>query len=161
MEASGRLHPDYTDHHVTDANHPLAISMESDGYDCPLCLEHLYKPASIACGHIFCGRCVTILQKTQNKCPFRCPGNDIKPSPLPQVGRMLEMNDHRIAKIIYREDEVMHLLAKIENLTKMLVDQDKQNKEMLEQMRKQQAPTCCIARLLYYMFPPPALIEPR
>ncbi len=135
----------------------LAESMESDGYDCPLCLEHLYKPSAINCGHIFCGRCISVLQRTNSLCPFRCPSTELRPSPLPQVSRMLEMNDHRIAKQLYKEEEVDHLREKVEKLTQMLIDQDKQHKEMIEQMKKNQKPTCCIARLLYDLFPPPQI----
>jgi len=143
-----------------DPNHPLAVSIESDGYDCPLCLEHLYKPHTVSCGHVFCGRCIAVLQKTNSSCPFRCPADELRPSPLPQVSRMLEVNDHRIARIVYSEDGVKHLLEKVEKLTEMLLEEDRKHREMIEFMKKNQAPTCCIARMLYYLFPPPALPPP-
>ena len=140
-----------------DHNHPLATSIESDGFDCPLCLEHLYKPSAASCGHVFCGRCIQVLNKTGSQCPFRCPNSTITPAPLPQIAKMLEMNDHRIAKIVHQEEEVQHLTDKVEKLSHMLLEQDKRHREMVEHMKNNQAPNCCIARLLYYMFPPPPL----
>lgn len=139
------------------SHNPLMESMQSDGYDCPLCLEHLYRPHTTSCGHIFCGRCITVLQKMNSKCPFRCPFDELRPAPLPQVSKMLEKNDNKIAKIIYREDQVIHLQDKVEKLTQMLLEQDRKNREMIEVMKHQQKPTCCIARLLYELFPPPPL----
>jgi len=140
-----------------DLNNPIAASMESDGYDCPLCLEHLYKPHTVSCGHVFCGRCVTVLLKTNSLCPFRCIITELRPSPLPQVSRMLEMNDHKVAKIIYREEEVQHLCKKVEKLTEMLLEEDRKHREMIEQLKQTREPTCCLARLLYRWFPPPPL----
>lgn len=47
-----------------------------DSFDCVLCMELLYKPYTLMCGHSFCSACIS--KETESKCPS-CRAVYIKP----------------------------------------------------------------------------------
>lgn len=47
-----------------------------DSFDCVLCMELLYKPYTLVCGHSFCSACIS--KETESKCPS-CRAVYIKP----------------------------------------------------------------------------------
>jgi len=47
-----------------------------DSFDCVLCMELLYKPYTLVCGHSFCSTCIS--KETESKCPS-CRAVYIKP----------------------------------------------------------------------------------
>jgi E3 ubiquitin-protein ligase BAH len=43
-------------------------------YLCPICLSISYKPVRLRCGHVFCIRCLVVMQRArQDHCPL-CRG---------------------------------------------------------------------------------------
>ena len=43
--------------------------MEILNFDCPVCLEVMKTPVSLACGHNFCCKCLHSVYIRKNKCP--------------------------------------------------------------------------------------------
>jgi E3 ubiquitin-protein ligase BAH len=42
-----------------------------DDYSCPTCMEIEWRPVKLACGHVFCIRCLIVMQtKKQENCPL-------------------------------------------------------------------------------------------
>jgi E3 ubiquitin-protein ligase BAH len=42
-----------------------------DDYSCPMCMEIKWRPVKLRCGHVFCIRCLIVMQNNrQHKCPF-------------------------------------------------------------------------------------------
>ena len=42
-----------------------------DDYSCPMCCEIEWRPVKLSCGHVFCIRCLIVMQNNkQHNCPF-------------------------------------------------------------------------------------------
>jgi E3 ubiquitin-protein ligase BAH len=42
-----------------------------DDYSCPMCMELKWRPVKLRCGHVFCIRCLIVMQTNkQHKCPL-------------------------------------------------------------------------------------------
>lgn len=48
----------------------LSLVPRLDDYLCPVCMSIAYMPVRLACGHLFCVRCVVKLQRTRVRCPL-------------------------------------------------------------------------------------------
>ena len=49
---------------------PEVISIERHEFDCPLCLQLLYEPLTLECGHSFCRDCVGQALQLKRHCPL-------------------------------------------------------------------------------------------
>lgn len=57
------------------SNEILAIVPQLDDYLCPVCFSISYKPVRLKCGHVFCIRCMVVMQRSrQPHCPL-CRGD--------------------------------------------------------------------------------------
>lgn len=45
------------------------IEIDTDNFNCPICLEIFDTPVSIACGHTFCKSCISISIRKKERCP--------------------------------------------------------------------------------------------
>ncbi|ETN37905.1 uncharacterized protein HMPREF1541_07528 [Cyphellophora europaea CBS 101466] len=55
----------------TIANELLSVIPQINDYLCPICFSITYKPVRLACNHIFCIRCLIIMQREeQGHCPL-------------------------------------------------------------------------------------------
>jgi hypothetical protein len=49
----------------------IGIVPQLDDYLCPVCMTIAWKPIRLACGHLFCIRCMIVLQNSRkSKCPM-------------------------------------------------------------------------------------------
>lgn len=49
----------------------VAIIPQLNDYLCPVCFNISFKPIRLICGHVFCIRCMIVLQKAeQDHCPL-------------------------------------------------------------------------------------------
>jgi hypothetical protein len=49
----------------------LANIPQIDDYSCPMCMEIKWRPVKLGCGHVFCIRCLIVMQNNkQHNCPF-------------------------------------------------------------------------------------------
>ncbi len=49
----------------------LQVIPQLNDYLCPVCFSISYKPVRLSCGHVFCIRCLIVLQRAeQDKCPL-------------------------------------------------------------------------------------------
>merc|ERR1719229_723252 len=46
------------------------VSIERHEFDCPLCLQILYEPLTLECGHSFCRDCVGQALQLKRHCPL-------------------------------------------------------------------------------------------
>ncbi|KAI4286154.1 MAG: hypothetical protein L6R38_000136 [Xanthoria sp. 2 TBL-2021] len=59
------------------SNEILAIVPQLNDYICPVCFSISYKPVRLGCGHVFCIRCMVVMQRSrQSNCPL-CRGDVI------------------------------------------------------------------------------------
>ncbi|KAL8849465.1 MAG: hypothetical protein Q9221_005547 [Calogaya cf. arnoldii] len=57
------------------SNEIVAIVPQLSDYTCPICYSISYKPIRLGCGHVFCIRCMVIMQRSeQSHCPL-CRGD--------------------------------------------------------------------------------------
>lgn len=57
------------------SNEILAIVPQLSDYTCPVCFSISYKPIRLRCGHVFCIRCMIVMQRSeQSHCPL-CRGD--------------------------------------------------------------------------------------
>ncbi|KAL9605934.1 MAG: hypothetical protein Q9179_000911 [Wetmoreana sp. 5 TL-2023] len=57
------------------SNEILAIVPQLNDYLCPVCFSISYKPVRLRCGHVFCIRCMVVMQRSrQAHCPL-CRGD--------------------------------------------------------------------------------------
>ena len=57
------------------SNEILAIVPQLNDYLCPVCFSISYKPVRLQCGHVFCIRCLVVMQRSQQThCPL-CRGD--------------------------------------------------------------------------------------
>ncbi|KAL8735665.1 MAG: hypothetical protein Q9166_000834 [cf. Caloplaca sp. 2 TL-2023] len=57
------------------SNEILAIVPQLNDYLCPVCFSISYKPVRLTCGHVFCIRCMVVMQRSrQTHCPL-CRGD--------------------------------------------------------------------------------------
>ncbi|KAL8810124.1 MAG: hypothetical protein Q9223_003789 [Gallowayella weberi] len=57
------------------SNEILAIVPQLNDYLCPVCFNVSYKPIRLMCGHVFCIRCMVVMQRSrQTHCPL-CRGD--------------------------------------------------------------------------------------
>ena len=55
----------------TISNELLQIIPQLNDYLCPVCFTITYKPVRLSCGHVYCIRCLIVMQKVQqNDCPL-------------------------------------------------------------------------------------------
>lgn len=53
----------------------LAIIPQLNDYLCPVCFNLAFKPIRLRCGHIFCIRCLVVMQRARDElCPL-CRGS--------------------------------------------------------------------------------------
>lgn len=49
----------------------LSSVPQLDDYSCPMCCEIEWRPVKLSCGHVFCIRCLIVMQNNkQHNCPF-------------------------------------------------------------------------------------------
>ena len=49
----------------------LAIIPQLDDYLCPVCFSISFKPVRLRCNHVFCIRCLVVMQRArENQCPL-------------------------------------------------------------------------------------------
>lgn len=49
----------------------LSAVPQIDDYTCPMCCEIEWRPVKLSCGHVFCIRCLIVMQNNkQHNCPF-------------------------------------------------------------------------------------------
>ncbi len=69
----------------------LPLVPQLSDYLCPVCFSISYKPVRLRCGHVFCIRCLIVMQRAKNDhCPL-CRGSvvmqaDSSTSPLLLIG---------------------------------------------------------------------------
>ncbi|CAL8577899.1 hypothetical protein XPA_003710 [Xanthoria parietina] len=57
------------------SNEIVAIVPQLSDYTCPVCFSISYKPIRLRCGHVFCIRCMIVMQRSeQSHCPL-CRGD--------------------------------------------------------------------------------------
>ena len=55
----------------TIANELLSVIPQINDYLCPICFSITYKPVRLACTHLFCIRCLIVMQREeQSNCPL-------------------------------------------------------------------------------------------
>lgn len=53
----------------------LTVVPQLNDYLCPVCFNIAYKPVRLRCGHVFCIRCIIVLQRAKDDhCPL-CRGS--------------------------------------------------------------------------------------
>ncbi|KAF1923577.1 RING-14 protein [Didymella exigua CBS 183.55] len=69
-------YPDFSEHlakAVCAQVHTQILSHvpQLDDYSCPMCCEIEWRPVKLSCGHVFCIRCLIVMQNNkQHNCPF-------------------------------------------------------------------------------------------
>lgn len=54
----------------------LTVVPQLDDYLCPICTSISFKPIRLPCGHVFCIRCMILMQRSkQDRCPMCRDGN--------------------------------------------------------------------------------------
>lgn len=52
----------------------LPVVPQLDDYLCPVCFSISYRPIRLRCGHVFCIRCLVVMQRAKEDCCPLCRG---------------------------------------------------------------------------------------
>ena len=97
----------------TIANELLELLPQINDYSCPVCFGIAYKPVRLKCGHLFCIRCLIVMQtEKKNACPL-CRAEVVQEADEENIDlplkRFLELNFKEDIKKKQKENE--YLLA--------------------------------------------------
>lgn len=90
------------------------ISIDRQEFDCPLCLQLLYEPLTLECGHSFCRDCVSQALQRKRHCPLCRHHSTIDADDYPSnvlITNILQKYIH--SAYVQRAKEVSHLRSYI------------------------------------------------